>query len=201
MYWLGRIPAASWTLLGSLLGRLGGILELLGRLGGRFWHPSPAKWGVWGPAERAERADRARREGAGVERPASWKPFFGRMNLEGGTGNPSSTPCSRGKPRGRRIEDAWRRITGRSPNLRYDFLDVKSVPAAPGGLRRFFWNLGAKNCASRASCGALGSSWGHLGSILEASWPKMAKKIKLSSLKMGFMLKNDTPLDDFGPFT
>ena len=55
-------------------------------------------------AERAERAERARRRGDGVEGFGLLETFFGRKSWK--KLGKSDTPCTRAKPRGRRIEDA-----------------------------------------------------------------------------------------------
>ena len=67
-------------------------------------HPSQAKWGFWEGAERAERAERERRGGSGDRPTGLLETFFGRKNWK--KLGKSDTPCTRAKPRGRRIEDA-----------------------------------------------------------------------------------------------
>ena len=74
----------------------------MGRLWAGFWHPSRAKWAFWDRAECAERAERARRGGDGVEGFGLLETFFGRKNWK--KLGKSDTPCTRAKPRGRRIQ-------------------------------------------------------------------------------------------------
>ena len=130
--WLPRRPkrplGASWRRLGASWGRLGASWGRLGlswgplgrswgRLGpswGGFWHPSRAKWGVRRPrgAPKCAGCAGVRRPGVATVWPAraSWNLFgrnFGRNDLlTDRIWKESCTPCTRGTPRGRRIEDA-----------------------------------------------------------------------------------------------
>ena len=80
----------------------------MGRLWAGFWHPSRAKWAFWEGAERAECAERARRGGSGERPTGLLEPSVGRLdwkNLKNWKRlGKSDTPCTRAKPRGRRIQ-------------------------------------------------------------------------------------------------
>ena len=82
----------------------------MGRLWAGFWHPSRAKWGFWEGAESKKWAERARRRGSGERPTGLLEPSVGRLdwkNLKNWKRlGKSDTPCTRAKPRGRRIEDA-----------------------------------------------------------------------------------------------
>ena len=113
-----RRLGASWGRLGASWGRLGLSWGPLGRSWGRlgpswggFWHPSRAKWGVRRPRGAPGGPTAPGGGGDGVARPGLLEPFwkefrkerpFDWQNLKVNL----DTPCTRGTPRGRRIEDA-----------------------------------------------------------------------------------------------